>query len=232
MNKHILKPLLIGLVLFMPLQNLLSKNARAFVVTNTNDTILGEVKLSWYNKTTGGIHINGFDIDVLHYEMYFRELGKKGWKLYHPSDIKFFTFVYRHQTYEFRSFVIERKSIYNPEKHKKRFLLLLHNSKVKLYKDVRRNYNPYNEVRKVYHPEFKYVSSANSYSNYFDYYLYNTEQGLTRAIKSSETFSVLTLLDKYGIEKDFLNTLPKIVNFKDLKRILKDYAEWSKIPRT
>ena len=124
MNKHIIKSFLIVLVLLMPIEKLSSKNARAFIVTNSSDTILGEIKLSWFNKTTGGIYLNSFDMEVLHYEMWFREMGKRSWKQYHPSDLKLFTFVYQKQTYEFRSFVLERKSIYNPEKNKRRFLLL------------------------------------------------------------------------------------------------------------
>jgi len=200
-------------------------NARAFIVNNHSDTILGEIKLTWFNQTTGAVIINSFDQEPLHYEVWFRPVGKKRFKRFTANEIKLFSFRYQDQSFEYRSFNLHKKSWHKFEREEARFLLLVHRSKVKLYKDVQRAYSSINQNVRI---DSYYTASASDY-HFYDYYLYKEGMDLIKATKTKERPRVKDLLLYYGIEIEFVKSISKNANFKDLPLILEEYIEWTKL---
>ncbi|MBS2097864.1 hypothetical protein [Carboxylicivirga linearis] len=215
-----LLPLILWLFSFAPL-HAFYVNAKGFVVTNKQDTIMGEVRINLFNQASGAVCFNSFDNEILHSEVWFRPAGIKKWKHYTPDNIKLFSFIYRQSTYEYRSFRPEKKSLVRSERSKARFLMLVHSSKVKLYKDVRRIF-PSN-------PEYELTAS---YYTYTDYYLYSAEEGLIKAQKSKECKSVNDVLLLFGLEYSFVKQIPDGTSFKALPEILSEYVAWRQEVRT
>ena len=182
---------------------------------------MGEVRINLFNQASGAVYFNSFDNEILHSEVWFRPAGIKKWKHYTPDKIKLFSFVYRHNTYEYRSFRPEKKSLIGSERNKVRFLMLVHSGRVKLYKDVRR----------IYLPEPEYELTA-SYFTYIDYFLYSKEEGLIRAHESEELKSVTDLLLLFGLEYSFVKNIPDGTSFKALPEILPEYVAWRREVRT
>ncbi len=221
MTKSTVKFLLLILVLLAPIGKATGKTVRAFVVTNEADTILGEIRLSSFNQATGAFFITGFEQEALHYEVWFRPVGKKRFKQYAPNDLRLYTFSYKGQTYEYRKFSMLKRNINAKKRQQDRFLLLIHSSKVKLYKDV---------IREPYRKPHEEIIT--SYYHFSDYYLFNEKNGLVKVKPDKERTSILDLLSWFDLEEEFLNLLPKHSNFKDVSSILSHYIDWCKMAKT
>ncbi|MCU4162629.1 hypothetical protein [Carboxylicivirga caseinilyticus] len=192
-------------------------NARAFVVSNDNDTIMGEVRLNWFNEASGAVYFNSFDKETLHYEVWFRPAGLNTWKAYAADELKMFSFQFQGQTYAYKSFNLDKRSLHKCERNQHRFLLLKFSGSVELYQD---------KIR-IYNIGYKGLLS-NTYYTYVDYYLYSEAEGLIRAEKSKEVKNIRDLLIQYGIESEFIKSFSGNINFKRLPEILHEYSQWKK----
>jgi len=216
-----LLPIILWLLIVADPVHAFCVNAKGFIVNNEQDTIMGEIRINLFNQASGAVYFNAFDNEILHSEVWFRPAGVKKWKYYTPEDIQLFSFLYHYCTYEYRSFSLQRKSLLKSERNKVRFLMLVHSSRVRLYKDIRRIF-PSN-------PEYELTAS---YYTYADYYLYSNEEGLIKAQKSKELRRVSDLLLLYGLEYSFVKKISDGTTFKALPEILADYVEWKQRIRT
>jgi hypothetical protein len=92
----------------------------------------------------------------------------------------------------------------------------LYNGKISLYKDIIRVNNPSYDLTKA----ISYV--------YSDYYLYDIPGGLKKVRVKEDDESLKDILSYYGFEDDYLNSIPKNTNLKDIQTVLEDYDSWYK----
>lgn len=195
-----------------------AKNLNGYIVTQGQDTIRGEVRVYLFNRITGHANILGVDLESLHFEVSFKSSATSRFKTYKPDEIKGFYFEYKSREYVFHSRIINRKSMVRRERQEDRFLQLLSNETVSLYSDLRREYIP------TARPDW--CSVINSYM-VREYYLYNSQRGLSQVMKSRDEKQIENLLLSYGIEQAFIDTLEPKMKFKDIRYIFIQYHAWN-----
>lgn len=188
-----------------------------FNVTYSSDTITGEIKIPRFDSYTGGLILFGINLEQVHSTLRFRENGTGRFEFFKPNEIAGFGFEYKSIHYKFRAFSIETNSIIESERKRHRFLMLLYQGEVAVYKDILRMVNFIAEK-----------GLADRLIVHYDYYLFNEKQGLKRAIRTADYRTVSDLLRLYEIEQDFINLLPANVRFKDIIEILQEFERWKR----
>lgn len=185
-----------------------------FIVLEISDTVFGEVQLNKYDNLTGGIVFDGINLNILYSSVTFKSSDESAYKTYYPCDIAGYGYTYQKKRYIFTSFTPENKNMFSKESGRCKFLLLVHRGKIDLYRDIEIVSNS--------------VSGGNADAYYmYWYYLYNATYGLHKAIPDKKIRSVQDLLSVYGIEEEFISTIPRKSTFKDLKEILDKYEAWN-----
>jgi len=214
-----IKFIIIVFVLTLALNPVLACKVPGYIIKNGSDTVFGKVRVSYFDIYTGAIFLFGINMEPFHSVLYFREKNTSGFKSFTPNDISGFGFTYKSINYRFKTFVIESKSIVKSERIKLRFLNLIYQGKVAIYKDI---------VRKESYNTGVKDKDKDRLTNYSDYYLFDDKHGLKKANWSKEYKTVTDLLVYYEIDQNFLVQLPAEARFKDLKQILCEYDLWKK----
>lgn len=162
--------IIIVLVLTLNLNSVLATKVPGYIIENNSDTIFGEIKVSRFDIYTGGIIFHGIDLESFHSILYFKENNKSRFKSFTPNDIAGFGFIYKSINYRFKTFMIESKSIVKSERKKLRFLNLIYQGEIAVYKDIVRKDN------------FIMTGIQTKVTDYYDYYLFDDKHGLRKAI--------------------------------------------------
>ncbi len=210
---------LIILILVGASYNAKAKKVPGYLITNEDDTLYGEIKISHFNILTGDFLFRSIYMDQLHFEVVFRENDTGKFSAFKAGEILGFGFDHRKQSYIFQSFILTSNTPLKREKYTSRFLQLCYLGEVALYRDVNRiaNYDNTTETVPILTDE-TFV--------YYEYYLYNLKEGLNK-VEPKEGISTITdLLYLYKLEKEFIEQLPGSYKFKDVKQILISYDIW------
>lgn len=202
-----------------------AKKVPGYIITENLDTIQGQIKLSKFNLQTGGWYIYGINIEQLHFEVWFRDNKSKRFRSYKATDILSFGFNYRSINYIFRSFTIESNTRVVRQQKRQRFLQLLYNTDLELYRDTKSMLSNINYV------DFTYNKKRNYLLTYYDLYLYSNANGLTKVELSKNVKTVHQLLRKYNLDKRYVKEIPANTKLKDIKTILVNYDLWLKYNR-
>jgi len=192
-------------------------NVPGYIITNTNDTVYGEVDAFRHNLYPGALVIAGIDLESYYHSVSFKSETDKRAKTYTSEDILGFAFTVKSIEYQFRRFKIESNSIAHNERERYCFLNLLLSSELKLYRFAERKQND------TSHDFYKDQTSV-----YYDLYLYSDKKGLRRVLKSKEMKTLIELLRFYEVDEAFLETLPRRTKFKYVKDVLIDYEKWKR----
>lgn len=184
-----------------------------YIITNDGDTLYGYVKIPKVDMLSSSFIAKGFYIESFHEYVQFKELNSKRFKTYYPIDLISFNFRFRNIEYNFKRFDLEMKSIVNAQEVKPRFLQLIHQSKILLYRDIVKIY-PYQVADKI------------SQYSFVDYYLFSESVGLIKSVASKEYKTLQDLLITYDCEKAFLKKLPSKIQFNEVHSILNAYEKW------
>lgn len=198
-----------------------AKKVSGFIITENSDTLYGKIIVSKINLYSGGLFINGINLEPLHFEVFFKESETKQYISYKATDILEFGFKYKLLDYKFKSFTLESNTPVVSEKQRERFLQLCYAGKVSLYKEV----FPLSGYNKKFESDYKifYYQSFMCY----DYFLYTQNVGLTKVEKSKDIETMNDLLYFYGFEQEFVEKIPKNTKFKDIMLILIQHEIWS-----
>ena len=208
--------IIIVVALALNLNSVRANKVAGYIIKNNSDTIFGEVKVSCFDIYSGGIIFYGINLEPFHSILYFKENNKSRFKSFTPNDISGFGFTYKSINYRFRTFVIETKSIVESERKRLRFLSLIYQGEIAVYKDIVRKDNYY------------MTSFPNKVIDYYDYYLFDDKHGLTKAVWSKEYKTLIDLFQYYEIDQKFVLQLPAEVRFKEVKEILYEYEMWKR----
>ncbi len=199
-----------------------AKKAEGYVVYPNGDSICGLVKVSQVNLMNQGIVLNGVELEPFHYMVTFKEQNGSRFKTYKVDEIREFGFNFQGVAYQFRQFTLHSNTFVGKDQTRNRFLCLMFEGEVALYKDIiRRNSGV--------HPQSPAMNRQASV--YYEYYLFNKKQGLSKAVKTNDCKELLQLLARYEIDGNFLDQLPDDVSFKDLKSVLLQYEEWKELQK-
>ncbi len=143
-----------------------------YIVKNNSDTIYGEIKILRFDIYTNGVLLSGINLEQFHTSLSFREKNCDNFKLYTPEDIAGFGFLFKSTEYRFKTFTIVSNSIFKSERKRLRFLNLIYQGEVALYKDI---------VRIVDHGK---SNSSHGFTEYYDYYLFDNKRGLVNIASS------------------------------------------------
>jgi len=195
---------------------LLAASVPGYIVTNSSDTIRGVIKIPRFDWYTGGLTLFGINLEQFHSVLIFRDNGTGRFESFKPNEIAGFGFEYKSIHYKFKAFSIKTKSIIESERIRSRFLVLLFEGEVSVYKDIVRMGN--------------FIADdalTDRVIDHYDYYLYDDKQGLKEAIRTAHYKTVSDLLRLYEIDQDFIEQLPSDVRFKDIVEILQGYERWN-----
>lgn len=215
MNK--LRYISIVVLFTLHISSVLAFDVPGYIITNNSDTIKGDIKLSNFDIYTGRLILSGISLEQFHSTLYFRATSSHGFKRFSANDLLGFGFNYKSTNYCFKTFVIESNSIVKSERKRLRFLHLIHEGEIAVYKDIIRQTN--------------YAKSNipnNQVVDYNEYYLFDNKHGLKKAIATTEFETVIDLLRYYEVEKKFLVQLPTALRMRDVVEILSAYDGWKK----
>lgn len=194
---------------------LLAAEVPGYIVTNTSDTIMGEIKVLRFDSYTGGLSLFGINLASFHSFLRFREEGNRRFASFAPGDIAGFGFCYKSTNFKFKAFMIEANSIVEAESIRPRFLNLVFQGEIAIYKDIVRMDN----FIKAHAPHDRFI-------DHYDYYLFAPEYGLQRAVRTKQYTTVADLLKAFELDDGFLQLLPFNARFKDIIYILQAYERW------
>lgn len=194
--------------------NVLARKAKGFIINNQNDTIRGWINLPTHDFTTNGYYLSGFDSEMLHQKVHFKSEKKDQWQTYLPEQIKQFEFSYKNETISFKAFDLPLKSIVETGKKQDRFLKLEHKGVVSLYK------YSFLSPNKTMHPLNEKPEKNN------EWYLISPTEEVIPVRTKDEVKNIHDLLQKAGIENDFIQLIPADTNFKAIKSVLQNYDNW------
>jgi len=208
----ILIVILVGLFIFSP--DCKATEAPGYIITENRDTISGVVQLSWFDQLTGGFILNGVEQESFYSRVIFKSEGDSHFQTYFPEALTGFGFRYESVNYFYRRFKLERNSILVSESHQYRFLNLLYQGSLELYKDI------------TFVENLHANTIHEKYLSFSSYYLFSPSKGIVRVEKNSEYKTVGDIFRYYGLSDKFIATIPKSANFNDVKGWLALYDYW------
>jgi hypothetical protein len=194
--------------------NVLARKAKGFIINNQNDTIKGWINLPTHNFSTNGYYLSGYDADMLHHEVLFKREKKDDWQTYLPGQIKKFVFVYKNKPVSFTAFNIPLKSMVEIDTKQERFLKLEYKGDVSLYK------YSFLSPNKTMYPQNEKAEKTN------EWYLINKTGDIIPVRTKDDIKNIHDLLQKAGVENDFIQLIPADTNFKAIKSVLQNYDSW------
>ena len=191
-----------------------ARKAKGFIINNQNDTIKGWINLPTHDFSTNAFYLSGFDSEMLHHEVHFKNENKGQWQTYLPGEIKQFVFSYKNKITSFTSFKLPLKSMIETDKEQYRFLKLEYKGVVSLYK-----YSFLSPNKTMYSQNEK-TEKTN------EWYLINPTGEVIPVRTKDEIKNMHDLLQKAGIENDYIQLIPADTNFKAIKSVLQNYDNW------
>ncbi len=205
-----MKRALILLFLMFTFTSVWSKWVEGYIQTKDSVRIVGEIKLPKTDFYTGGWFIKGFDLSYLYYAVKFRGPDNKS-HIYYPDELKSFSFKFKGEDHFFISETLHYKSIIKIDRQKDRFLNVIYSGALMLC----RNELQLDEER----IEAKIIV-------YEDYYLYNSQLGLTKLEVSNNYQSLNEILKQYGMSEVYLETISHKISLRNITEVLFDYDQW------
>lgn len=207
---------IIAVILISSIDSVSAKKAPGYIIRHNCDTVFGEVNIPFFDLYSGGFVFYGINLEPFQSALYFREKKNDRFTAFTPKDISGFGFTYKSVSYRFKTLLIEYKSIVKSERKRLRFLNLIYQGQLALYKEIERKESHFT------------TGIPNKLVEYFNYYLYDDKHGLKRVIPTKEFKTVKDILQYYDIQPNFLETLPSNARFKDLEYYLEAYYLWKR----
>jgi len=214
MRKILLKTFLVLLFVMKINLNCIAFEVHGYVINNKADTTYGTIKLVQFNQVNGSYLIHGFDMESLNYKVSFKGIGKKSFKTFSPGTILGFGFNYKSVDFTYRRFSLKFHGVFQKERQRFRFLCLVHAGKVELYQNSILLYNSTN----------KYMNDPNTV--YYDYYLFNTLNGLVKVCSNKQNKSICDLLRQFNFDEKFIGEIPETYGFTDIRLVYERYDTW------
>ncbi|MCU4154768.1 hypothetical protein J1N10_02200 [Carboxylicivirga sp. A043] len=207
---------LIALFLLLTTATSFAKWVDGYITLTDGTNVNGRINVPYVNMESRAILLLGTDLSHFYYSVRFanKELGKK---CYYPGDIKGFGFTIKAADFHFVSLDVQYRSIVKNEREREQFLHVLYSNEVVL---MTRLVPFYYEI-----PGMEGWGGVNHVNSY-DYYLYNSEMGLTRLQVNKEFKSLKNILQLYGVSEVFLEQLPENIKRFDVYNILLEYDMW------
>ncbi len=147
----------------------------------------------------------------------FKESGKNRFKTYEPKDVIGFGFLDASVNYIFESFKIESQSIIKQDKELLKFLNLIFQGELAIYRDI---------VRRPNNMDTGSLGLNDKTVVHYNYYLYSEKHGLNKVVWSRDYKTLKELLSLYELDRKYLEQLSPDIRFRDIKELLLDYEKW------
>ncbi|MBK3517318.1 hypothetical protein [Carboxylicivirga marina] len=207
-----MKLLLTSLVILFMSLPVSAKWVDGYVVDKEGTTIKGKVYLNNHTVKSRSAYVrDGLFLNDYHREVFFKENGKRK-RAYGPEDLREYSFEYKGKFYYFESFELEYKSIVKAERQTDRFLQVMYSGHCKLYRNISESL--YNDGLVRIEPTI-------------DYYIYNSELGLTMVASVNDYKHLKDILLAYNFDQRYVDGLKKRLNIRDIPQIIIDYELWN-----
>lgn len=187
---------------------------RGYIITLEKDTIAGSFKLPRINPATGAMMVYGYDLELLHYEVYFKPDAYEKYYIYYPEEVLEFSFTFREERFVYNSFLIPRRSMIRGERPPYKFLRLIYQGAVKVFKE-----------KQTFLDQHSVVPGQNSIT-YYDFYVFSDVAGLTMLGESKDIHNLRDLLKFHDLDPGFIQRVPLKKRFKDILSVLREYDAW------
>jgi hypothetical protein len=185
-----------------------------YIITENSDTLAGTIHLNKFDQTNGSLIISGFDVESLYSKVSFKTASDKRFKTYEPGSILGFGFSYKSTLFIFKSFTLKRNSLVKSEREQSRFLCLVYQGYMSLFKDIEMTqYNPSN-------------FAMNNTGRYSEYFLFQPSKGLVKVERIDGVKSMKELLRQFNCNEQFLKEMPETAEYWNVKAILESYDNW------
>jgi len=171
-------------------QSIFSNQVPGYIVTLKNDTICDTIQ-AFENINIFNVGIFDVDQNCFNTKVSFKAKNETRFKTYYPENIREFDFRFNAVHYIYKSFQIERNSIFESESKQCRFLCLLYRGSIDLFQDVFFVTN-YNNTKKE-SPEISFT----------DYFLFSPTKNLIKVEKTNKYRRVRDLLAEFNFDNRF-----------------------------
>jgi hypothetical protein len=184
---------------------------KGYIISNTQDTIFGSVKLTDLDLINNTIILNSYNMDDLLTQVFFKPDSHKRFKWYTADDIQEYFFIIKNAPYRFISRDV--KTILS-KKDKKYFYLQIVHGAIDLYERRIMLYD--NDIK--FHPHSVKIK---------EYYVQGEDGILIKTSKTSQYKTVFELLS--GCLKSDVDLLHKAIgdkSFHDIVEIIHLYNQY------
>jgi len=196
-----------------------ASSSKGYIITQAQDTVYGKIRLPWKSTSIDFFNFFGFDFESFFYHVSFKSDSEKSYKTYYPTMISGFGFKHRSTNYKFKSFYLNYKSIFEDKTQGYKFLNLIHRGRLELYQHMISINYP------ITSPIFP---DRGQEMNYYEYYIWSEQTKLLWIGPNDQYRTLIDLLDKCNVDKEYYRQIPKNANFKSIWNVLVDYDKWLK----
>jgi len=223
MYKKYLMLLLVILFLIGIGDNCNASSSKGYIITQDQDTIYGKIRLPWKSTSIDFFNFSGFDFESMFYIISFKSDADKSYRTYYPTTISGFGFKHRSTNYIFKSFYLNYKSLFEEKGQGYKFINLIHRGKLDLYQHM---------ITINYSRESTPFADRGQVMKYYEYYIWSEQTKLLWVGPNKQYGTLLDLLEKCNVDKEYYRQIPKKADFKDIRNVLAEYDKWLKNRRT
>ncbi len=215
MNKKFLKLILFCIILITNSLLVKAIDVRGYILNENQDTIFGIIQLNKIDQITGALFLNDFDRPSLHNGIKFKNNIHYKYKFYSPAKILGFGFTYKSIDYVYSRFTLSYNSIFKNESKKQQFLKLVYHGCMDLYQNT------------ICVNNVSSRSALNSYTSYYDNYMYSTTNGLIKIRINEKIQKIRDLLRQFCIDEKYIQTIPEDTDLNQISSVLENYKSWN-----
>lgn len=198
-------------------------SSRGYIITQNQDTVYGKIQIPLKSTSIDIFNLIGFDLESFFYHVSFKSDSDKSYKTYYPTTISGFGFKRRSTNYIFKSFYLNYKSIFEDKGQGYKFINLIHRGRLDLYQHMISINYP------VTSPSF---GDRGQVMKYYEYYIWSDQTKLLWVGPNDQYGTLIELLEKCKIDKDYYREIPKKADFNTIKSVLAEYDKWLMIKNT
>lgn len=207
---------LILLVTILCASKIYGIEVQSYIITNSNDTIYGSIKISKFNLFQRRLSISSYNTDELFFHFYFKPSSEKNYKELLPKDIKEYGFFLENVPYRFIS--TEEKPVIT-KINRLKFYLQIAGGSINLFEY--RTHVDYNSQNKVTDPNLGIQNLQLS-----EEYILSDDNKLVKVEDTGVSVSDF-LLANIKLNKEILDKVCKDKSFKDMREIVRLYNQYT-----
>ncbi|HEY4788463.1 MAG TPA: hypothetical protein VIH57_20575 [Bacteroidales bacterium] len=200
------KVITVSLALTLFLSPSFSRKVDGYIITNNNDTLYGEVRISKFNIAQNTVSLSSYNLDELYDHVYFKPSPGNIFKIYSPMEIVEYGFILDNVPFRYIAKEVKTRMGYT----KRKFYLQVAYGGIDLFE----NTSPIDNQDK----------NHNTTMSVTEFFILCPDNNFVRVSQDDKDEPVTDFLMRYlKLDKDILDKAARNKTFKDIQEIARTY---------